>query len=321
MPRAHRNRECPCDPEHETPANRIERRVPARIGSDDTVPGDDVRLGFVDGQGLDGSEPSPGLTQDVVEREETNEGEQQVHDGIRQHHAFRAGIDRERGVTDPDDQQRHVIGNIHHFRYRQRCPLGHSQQIGGDTPDHRYPRGGLNAPTVEALAEELGDGERLAASDIAAKERCAQDVAGDIDPDQDHQDRAVPLIRKPGFSQEGGGAQVAGNQGAGDQQGRAVTPRNEIIINIFDPPASVIADQQIDHDARDDAEGVGVHGSVYAPAFERVRQSAACRPRPSADSMLQEFYHQATPSPPPLPIPYITSQSAKSGRKALFEKL
>ena len=160
---------------------------------------------------------------------------------------------------------------MHHFRYRQRCPLGHRQQIGGDTPDNRYARGGLNAPTVEALAEELGDGYRLAAPDIAAEERRAQDVADDIDPDQDHQDRAVPLIGKPGFTQERGSAQVAGDQGTGYQQGRAVTPRNEIIIDIFDPPAGVVSDQQIDHDARDDAEGVGVHGGACVFARFRAR--------------------------------------------------
>ena len=115
---------------------------------------------------------------------------------------------------------------MHHFRYRQRRPLGHRQQIGGDPPDHRHTGGGLNAPTIEALAEELGDRYRLAAPDVAAEKRRAQDVADNIDPDQDHQDRAVPLIRKPGFTQERGGAQVARDQGAGYQQGRAVTPRN-----------------------------------------------------------------------------------------------
>ena len=234
-------------------------------------PGQDARHTLAVGQLRDAAKPAAAGMDDKGHRDQSRQQEHQKHNGVRQQHAGRAGIDGEHRKRQPHDHRAGGIAEAGDAAHQGRDPLNGGEQIGADGDQHNHRRKPPQPLRLEAAAEILRQGVGLAAADIAAKQARAVDVAGGLQHAHNHNAHEEAVIDFPGVPQKGAGGEEGGNQGAHDQQRRRIAAGNVVVVGVFHLSACQDAHQEKHNQGEDNTDDIDVHLSFSLSFFSAVK--------------------------------------------------
>ena len=197
------------------------------------APGQDPRHTLAIGQLRDTAKPAAAGMDDKGHRDQRRQQKHQEHNGVRQQHAGRAGIDGKHRKRQPNDHRAGGIAEAGDAAHQRGDSLDGGEQIGADRDQHNHRRKPPQSFRLEAAAKILWQGVGLAAADIAAEQARAVDVAGGLKHAHDHNAHEEAVIDLPGIPQKGACGEEGGDQGAHDQQRRRIAAGNVVVVGAF----------------------------------------------------------------------------------------
>ena len=141
--------------------------------------------------------------------------------------------------------------------------MRHGQQVPSETKNDGHAGGGLHAAAVEATPKIVRNGQRAAASQVAAKEQRPVDVAHRRHGRPEHPSPGMSFVGDPGIRQKCGSAEIAGHKCADDHDRWCLTSGDKVVFEVLDLAPGIVAHRNVDEDADQDAGGVDVDVSFF----------------------------------------------------------